>query len=97
MDDIAKQHVTEKITRVLCRMTLNKNVEVSETAITIADPSIRICHIKRANELAVIDQFNFLMVSLEELRNMTSKKVHSPVSKRIVPNTNATSCLQVAN
>lgn len=37
------------------------------------------------------------MISLKELRDATTKKVHPPVSKRVVSNANSTSCLKLSN
>lgn len=85
MNDVPQEHVTEEVPCVLCRMALYEHVQVAERRVSISDTCVRICNVEGANELAVIDKLNFLMVPLEELGDATLKDVQPPVSKWVVP------------
>lgn len=92
MDDVPQKHVSKEVPRWLCRMTLHEDVQVAERRAAVADSRVRVSHVERANELAVVDEFDLLVVPLEELRDSASEEVHLPVGERVVANTDA-SCL----
>ena len=75
-------------------MTLHENIEVTEARASVACPSVWICHVDGTNELAIVYKFNLLMVTLEELRDTSLKEVHTPVSKRIIPDADAACLLE---
>ncbi len=78
-------------------MSLYQYVKVTEGRASIAHSCIRISHIERTNELAIINQLHLLVVPLEELRDTSSEEVHAPVREGIVANHNAACILQLLN
>ena len=76
-------------------MPLHKHIKVPKRRATIPDSSVWICHVERANELAIVDQLHFLVITLEKLRDSAPKEVHSPVGKRVIANANAACFLEL--
>lgn len=94
MNHVSQKHISEEVAGALRWMPLHKDVQVAERRVSIPDSRIGISHVQRANELTVVDQLYLLVVPLEELGDATTKKVHPPIRKRIVPNADSTSCFK---
>ena len=78
-------------------MTLHKHVQVPKGCRSVTHSSVGICNIERADELTVVDQLDFLVVPLEELRDFAFEKVHAPVSEWVVPDADSSCSLKFCN
>ena len=94
MWDISQEHIPEKVSRLLCAMSLHKCVKVPKRGPSISRCRVWITDVEGADELTVIYELYFLMIALEKLSNSACglQEMEPSGTERIVPYADA-SCL----
>jgi hypothetical protein len=90
--DVPQQHISDEMPRIRSRMTLHKRVQITKLPNAISDACVLVCHIERADKLAIVDNLDLMMIAIKKLVDFPSEKVKRKVGSWVVAHT-YTACL----